>query len=235
MATDSSPEWGMSNHSSDFLYRIFIPESSFIHISFIAWPFIIRCLMTRFMYASVRFGLSIIRLSDCFKSSFNMLRNAFLGFEDVNPSCSYQWPFIFRSVLTSGMNVDQYLRNPVLLYQHERGQVIGYVKDLKVENDEVTASNMWIWFVVGGLDTFALNIETTLEINLVIHRKRHHILRSPLALTNLFPPYNRQSFHNGHTYATEFCSLKHLLLPLNQNYAPNRWYLLISQLLYLWK
>lgn len=41
-------------------------------------------------------------------------------------------------VLTSGMNVEQYCRNPVLLYQHERGQVIGYVKDLKVENDEVT-------------------------------------------------------------------------------------------------
>lgn len=41
-------------------------------------------------------------------------------------------------VLTSGMNVDQYCRNPVLLYMHERGNVIGYVKDLKVENDEVT-------------------------------------------------------------------------------------------------
>lgn len=41
-------------------------------------------------------------------------------------------------VLTSGMNVEQYRRNPVLLYQHERGQVIGYVDDLKVENDELT-------------------------------------------------------------------------------------------------
>lgn len=41
-------------------------------------------------------------------------------------------------VLTSGMNVEQYDRNPVLLYMHERGQVIGYVKDLKVEGDEVT-------------------------------------------------------------------------------------------------
>ena len=41
-------------------------------------------------------------------------------------------------VLTSGMNVEQYNRNPVLLYMHERGNVIGYVKDLKVENDEVT-------------------------------------------------------------------------------------------------
>lgn len=41
-------------------------------------------------------------------------------------------------VLTAGMNVDQYNRNPVLLYMHERGQVIGYVKDLKVEGDEVT-------------------------------------------------------------------------------------------------
>lgn len=41
-------------------------------------------------------------------------------------------------VLTAGMNVEQYNRNPVLLYMHERGNVIGYVKDLKVENDEVT-------------------------------------------------------------------------------------------------
>lgn len=41
-------------------------------------------------------------------------------------------------VLTAGMNVDQYCRNPVLLYMHERGNVIGYVKDVKVENDEVT-------------------------------------------------------------------------------------------------
>lgn len=41
-------------------------------------------------------------------------------------------------VLTTGMNVEQYNRNPVLLYMHQRGQVIGYVKDLKVENGEVT-------------------------------------------------------------------------------------------------
>lgn len=41
-------------------------------------------------------------------------------------------------VLTAGMNVDQYNRNPVLLYMHQRGQVIGYVKDLRVEGDEVT-------------------------------------------------------------------------------------------------
>ena len=41
-------------------------------------------------------------------------------------------------VLTAGMNVEQYCRNPVLLYMHERGNVIGYVKDIKVENNEVT-------------------------------------------------------------------------------------------------
>ena len=46
-------------------------------------------------------------------------------------------------VLTSGMNVEQYCRNPVLLYQHERGNVIGYVKDLKVENGEVTGELMF--------------------------------------------------------------------------------------------
>lgn len=41
-------------------------------------------------------------------------------------------------VLTAGMIVEQYNRNPVLLYMHQRGQVIGYVKDLQVENDAVT-------------------------------------------------------------------------------------------------
>lgn len=41
-------------------------------------------------------------------------------------------------VLTEGMDVGQYQRNPVLLYMHERGNVIGYVKDLKREDGEVT-------------------------------------------------------------------------------------------------
>lgn len=46
-------------------------------------------------------------------------------------------------VLTSGLDVAQYSRNPVLLYMHERGNVVGYVKDLKVENDEVTGELMF--------------------------------------------------------------------------------------------
>jgi len=41
-------------------------------------------------------------------------------------------------VLTSGIDLEQYKRNPVLLYMHERGNVIGYVKDLVVGNGEVT-------------------------------------------------------------------------------------------------
>ncbi len=46
-------------------------------------------------------------------------------------------------VLTAGMNVEQYQRNPVLLYMHERGNVIGYVKDLKAEDGEVTGELMF--------------------------------------------------------------------------------------------
>lgn len=46
-------------------------------------------------------------------------------------------------VLTSGMDLSQYERNPVLLYMHERGQVIGYVSDLKVDGDEVTGELMF--------------------------------------------------------------------------------------------
>lgn len=41
-------------------------------------------------------------------------------------------------VLTSGMEVAQYQRNPVLLYMHQRGEVIGYMKDVQVKDGEVT-------------------------------------------------------------------------------------------------
>lgn len=46
-------------------------------------------------------------------------------------------------VLTSGMEIGQYSRNPVLLYMHERGNVIGYVKDLQVEDNEITGELMF--------------------------------------------------------------------------------------------
>ena len=46
-------------------------------------------------------------------------------------------------VLTAGMDIEQYRRNPVLLYMHERGNVIGYVKDLKAEDGEVTGELMF--------------------------------------------------------------------------------------------
>ncbi len=42
-------------------------------------------------------------------------------------------------ILTDGIDLGQYNRNPVLLYMHERGRVIGTVKDIKVENGEITA------------------------------------------------------------------------------------------------
>lgn len=41
-------------------------------------------------------------------------------------------------VLTEGMDIGQYCRNPVLLDMHERGNVIGYMKDVKVDGDEIT-------------------------------------------------------------------------------------------------
>lgn len=46
-------------------------------------------------------------------------------------------------VLTDGMDISQYARNPVLLYMHERGNVIGYVKNVKAENGEVTGELMF--------------------------------------------------------------------------------------------
>lgn len=41
-------------------------------------------------------------------------------------------------VLTDGVDTAQYERNPVLLYMHQRGQIIGYVKDLKKEDGAIT-------------------------------------------------------------------------------------------------
>lgn len=41
-------------------------------------------------------------------------------------------------ILTSGIDLAQYQRNPVLLYMHERGKVVGLVKDVKVEGQDVT-------------------------------------------------------------------------------------------------
>ena len=41
-------------------------------------------------------------------------------------------------LVTAGGDIEQYQRNPVLLYMHRRGTVIGLVKDIKVEGDEIT-------------------------------------------------------------------------------------------------
>lgn len=38
-------------------------------------------------------------------------------------------------VLTSGVDVSQYERNPLLLYMHERGKVIGYPKIFTLLNN----------------------------------------------------------------------------------------------------
>lgn len=41
-------------------------------------------------------------------------------------------------ILTAGLDIEQYRRNPVLLYMHERGHVIGYVKNIKKTDSELT-------------------------------------------------------------------------------------------------
>ena len=41
-------------------------------------------------------------------------------------------------VLTAGVDTGQYSRNPVLLYMHERGKVIGFMKDIEVNDGEIT-------------------------------------------------------------------------------------------------
>lgn len=41
-------------------------------------------------------------------------------------------------VLTDGVDISQYERNPILLYMHNRGKAIGLIKDIKRENEEIT-------------------------------------------------------------------------------------------------
>lgn len=41
-------------------------------------------------------------------------------------------------VLTDGVDITQYERNPILLYMHNRGKAIGLIKDIKRENGEIT-------------------------------------------------------------------------------------------------
>lgn len=41
-------------------------------------------------------------------------------------------------IITDGMDIAQYERNPVLLYMHERGRVIGTIKELKREDGQIT-------------------------------------------------------------------------------------------------
>ncbi len=41
-------------------------------------------------------------------------------------------------VLTDGVDITQYERNPILLYMHNRGKAIGLIKDIRKENGEIT-------------------------------------------------------------------------------------------------
>lgn len=43
-------------------------------------------------------------------------------------------------IVTSGIDIEQYRRNPILLYMHVRGNVIGKLTDIKVEGEEITAA-----------------------------------------------------------------------------------------------
>ena len=45
-------------------------------------------------------------------------------------------------VLTSGVDLEQYKRNPVLLYMHKRGLVIGLVKNVCVDGDDIVVKRV---------------------------------------------------------------------------------------------
>ena len=41
-------------------------------------------------------------------------------------------------IRTAGVELKQFERNPVLLWMHQRGTVIGMIRDIRVEGDEIT-------------------------------------------------------------------------------------------------
>lgn len=41
-------------------------------------------------------------------------------------------------LVTAGGDIEQFQKNPILLYMHKRGTVVGQVKNIKVEGDEIT-------------------------------------------------------------------------------------------------
>ncbi len=51
---------------------------------------------------------------------------------DESLNCYGNW------VKTDGVDLTQFKRNPIMLYMHERGKVIGTVEDVRVENGEIT-------------------------------------------------------------------------------------------------
>lgn len=51
---------------------------------------------------------------------------------DESLNCYGTW------IKTDGVDLVQYQKNPVLLWMHWRGVIIGYIKDIKVENGEIT-------------------------------------------------------------------------------------------------
>ena len=61
-------------------------------------------------------------------------------------------------IMTDGLDIAQYQRNPVLLYMHQRGLVIGYVKDIRKEDGEVTAE-----LVFDGASPVSIRVKTQFE------------------------------------------------------------------------
>lgn len=58
--------------------------------------------------------------------------NKRIRISDETLNCYDTW------VKTSGVELKQFQRNPVMLWMHWRGVIIGYIKDIRVENDEIT-------------------------------------------------------------------------------------------------
>ena len=58
--------------------------------------------------------------------------NKRIRISDETLNCYGTW------IKTDGVDLAQYQKNPVLLWMHWRGVIIGYIKDIKVENGEIT-------------------------------------------------------------------------------------------------
>lgn len=94
-----------------------------------------KCAMVAYFYATIAhfFGVREISSETCRQKSKTMSKSKKRIVITSNALNAYG-----TRVLTEGMDIEQFRRNPVLLYMHDRGTVIGMLDDITIEEDKIS-------------------------------------------------------------------------------------------------